>query len=299
METPLKSTLTGLAKLTRINEFGYFILITTLLGVAEAGGVFDQRLVLVMLANGLAVSFAYMVNDIEDAPEDAFSTKNKQRNPISSGLISTKTARLAALVCGLVAAGVYVLLGWWTFTFGMACLLLGIVYSHKAIRLKTVALLDMISRGLLQAGLPFLCAYFAFNGTLNRTWMWPFLFMILLSIFNDLHDARRTDEAERQARQDRLAALLGERSAAIMMTAVVILLGSTGIVSFFLINLVPAWVKVTISALFLLFFVPPYIKFRRSETQESLRVLLFNTLERAAAIGLCFQYLIPWLVQIF
>ncbi|MFU8827509.1 MAG: UbiA family prenyltransferase [Brevefilum sp.] len=294
----MKSTLTGLAKLTRLNEFGYFILITTLLGVAAAGGGFDQRLALVLLANGLAVGFAYMVNDIEDAPEDAFSGKNKQRNPISSGLISTKTAKTAARVFGLLAVGLYVLLGWWTFTFGMACLLLGILYSHKAIRLKSAALLNMVSRGLLQAGLPFLCAYFAFNTTLNRTWIWPFLFMVFLSFFYDLHDARRADEAERQTRQDRLAALLGYRFAAIMMTAVVILLGSSGIVSFFLISLVPAWVKVTISALFLLFFIPPFLKFRRSQPPELIRGLLFNTLERAAAIGMCLQFLIPWVGQI-
>lgn len=294
----MKKTLSGLTKLARFDEFGYLIVITTLLGIATAQGAFDLRLVIALFANWLAASFAYMVNDIEDAPDDAFSMKNYQRNPISIGLISPKTARTAAIIVGLLAAGCYALLGLWSFILGLLCLLLGIMYSVKTIRLKTIAFIDLISRGLILAGLPFLCGYFAFTSVLYRTWIWPFLFVMCLTVFYDHRVEMKTDEGEEGSRLRRTTALFGERSAT-MVTVFLILVASSGIISFFLINLVPAWVMIVISALVLLFFVPTYIKTRKNETSELMPGFLINTLGRSAAIGLMLQFVIPWMVQFF
>lgn len=295
----MKKTLSGLTKLTRFYEFGYFVLITSLLGIAAAQGTLTARLVVVLLANWLAVSFAYMINDIEDAPDDAFSTKNSQRNPVSSGLISPKTARIAALLVGLIAAGLYAMLGLWTFIFGITCLFLGILYSLKAVRLKSMALMNIITRGLLLAGLPFFCGYFAFTSTLNRTWFWPFLFVISLSVFYDHRDEPRGVEGQWLSRVRQTAALFGGRSANTIVTAIIILVVTTGVVSFFLINLIPAWVMLTMSGMVILLILPPYLKTRRNETNESMQGLLISTLERAAAMALILQFVLPWLGRFF
>jgi 4-hydroxybenzoate polyprenyltransferase len=296
METPLKKTLSGLTKLTRFNEFGYFIVITTLLGIASAKGAFSERMAAILLANWLAVSFAYMVNDIEDAPDDAFSAKNSQRNPISKGMLSPKTARTAATLVGLLAIALYALMGLWTFIFGLTCLLLGAMYSVKIIRLKSIAILDVISHGLILAGLPFLSGFFTFTTTLNRTWIWPFLFVIFVSVFYNHYNQHKGD-AEHLTRLRQTGALYGERSANTMMTVIIFMVVSTGIISLFLIDLVPAWVVIAISALVVVFFVPVYLKTRKSKANELMPGFLINTLERSAAIGLMLQFLIPWMVQ--
>ena len=116
-ETPLKKSFSALIKLVRFQEYGYFILITSLLGAVTAGGILSDRLLAILLANGLVVGFAHMVNDIEDAAEDVFSLKNSLRNPISSGLILPKTARLTAAIVGLIAVALFALMGRWPVSY--------------------------------------------------------------------------------------------------------------------------------------------------------------------------------------
>ena len=65
----------GLIQLTRWQEYVPFVVPLTLLGgllAARPNGIdLDWRLVAVTLANILAVAYAFMINDIEDAPDDA------------------------------------------------------------------------------------------------------------------------------------------------------------------------------------------------------------------------------------
>ena len=295
LETPLKRTFTGLIKLTRFNEFGYFGVITTLLGIAAARGNMSWRLLVVLMANWLAVSFAYMLNDIEDAPDDAFSVKNYQRNPVSVGLISPKTAKIAMLLTGLISVGLFALLGFWPLIFGITCLILGIMYSVKTIRLKTMTIIDIISRGLLLGGLPFLCSYFAFASTFNRIWFWPFLFVMSSTAFWEHHDEGRGAQDGRPSRLRQALLGLSERSASVVMIAMITLVTSSGVISFFLIDLVPAWVVLTITALLALIFVPLHLKTRRSESPQVMGGYIISAVERAVAIGLMLQFLLPWL----
>ena len=51
-ETPLKKSFSALIKLVRFQEYGYFILITSLLGAVTAGGILSDRLLAILLANG-------------------------------------------------------------------------------------------------------------------------------------------------------------------------------------------------------------------------------------------------------
>ena len=298
LETPLKKSFSALIKLVRFQEYGYFILITSLLGAVTAGGILSDRLLAILLANGLVVGFAHMVNDIEDAAEDVFSLKNSLRNPISSGLILPKTARLTAAIVGLIAVALFALMGRWPWIFGAGNLVLGLIYSHKAIRLKALPLVAFISRGALLAGLPFLSSYFTFSDSLNRIWYWPFLWLISLSLLFDLHSERSGEERTRFSRWNEISVQHGERFANVLMIGVIIVVASTGVVSMFLINLFPSWVIIIILMLLTLLIVPPYFKYRRDRTGVDLADLLFHGLVHAFAIGLMLQFLLPALVRI-
>ncbi len=299
LETPLKSTLIGLAKLTRFDEHVFFVLITTFLGAAVGQATFGWRLLAVLGANLLAVSFAFMINDIEDAPEDAFSEKNYARNPVSSGLISPQLARAAAVGVVLLSIGLFALLGLQPLMFGLACLLLGWMYSVKSIRLKTMPYVELISHGLLLAGLPFLCGYFTFAARFNSTWFWPFTFVISARIIIVLYGELRNIEQDLLARIHPTVHLLGERAATNLMIAMVVLVASCGAVSFFFINLVPAWVLLFAASVAVLLMIPVIIKIRRGDPQVTAQGLFRKPLERAAALALVLHFLLPLLIRIF
>jgi len=74
-QTPLRTQIRGLIRLTRWKEYIAFVVPLTVLGALLAarpnGILLDWRLIVVTLANILAVAYAFMINDIEDAPDDA------------------------------------------------------------------------------------------------------------------------------------------------------------------------------------------------------------------------------------
>jgi 4-hydroxybenzoate polyprenyltransferase len=300
----VKRTLLTLAKLTRFDEYTDFIVITTLLGVLAAEGSFTWQLMVLLFTNWLAVGFAFMINDIEDAPEDAFSKKNYQRNPVSSGLISQRDAKIAAWLAALSSAGLYALLGLWPFILGVICLILGMLFSAQTVRLKTMAFMDILSHGLIVAGLPFLSSYFTFTTRFNQVWFWPFIFVVSISNYRRLQKEIRNIEGERLSRlrhrtaSQGTAIVLGDRVTSVLMMVMLILAAITGVITFLLINLIPTWVMVVMVFLVIVFVRSQRIKNQRGDSVLTPAFSFTKPLEQAAALALILQFFIPWLDQL-
>lgn len=288
----------GLLKLTRFNEYIYFVVITTLLGIAAAKGQFDWRFLVVLVANWLAVGFAFMINDIEDAPDDALSPSKINRNPVSAGLITPKTARLWTFLVGVISAGLFALLGTLPFILGMVSLILGYLYSAKAIRLKTMAFFDVLSHCLMLAGLQFLTGYFTYQSQLTPQWFWPFLFVTGVSVYGELFNEVRDFEGDKAANLRHTAIVLGSKVTHALMLGILLIGAFSGFVSFILIDLIPLWVFLVMAALALIFILPSIIKIRRSDSSMAIQTSLHKPLESAAAIALVLQYFLPWLDQV-
>jgi 4-hydroxybenzoate polyprenyltransferase len=299
LEIPLKRTLKGLVRLTRFREYGYFVVFTTLMGVAAARGTFNWRLIVLMMANWLVVGFAFMINDIEDAPDDALMTVKTKHNPVSSGLISPKTARYATFFIGLISVGLCAILGLWPLVFGMANLIFGYLYSIKTVRLKSMAFFDIISYSLMLAGLPFLSGYFTFASRFNRMWIWPFVFVVSICIYSELYSKIRELECERPAQHQHTATVLGDRAANVLLIVMMVLSVSMGAVTFFLINMIPPWVMILMAFFAILFIMPSFLRNRRSNGKKMIQGSWQKPLERAAALALALQFMIPWLVKLF
>lgn len=291
----MKQTNKGLLKLTRFDEYVCFVIITTLLGIASAGGHLSWRFLIVVLANWMAVGFAFMINDIEDAPDDALSSSKINRNPISAGLIKPKTARIWTFIVGAVAAVLFALLGTWPLIFGLFSLILGYLYSYLGVRLKTIAILDVLSHCLMLAGLQFLTGYFTFTTVINRDWFWPFLFVVCVSMYGELYNEIRDFEGDQAAQLRHTAIVLGSRSSHTLMLAVLFLGILSGIVSLLLIDLIPLWVFVLMAVLSVLFVLPPVLKLRRGNSSIEIQNAFQKPLERAAAVALLMQFIVPWL----
>ena len=165
-------------RLTRVDEFLAFVLVTTFFGFNVAGAFqFSIPLVATLLGNLLAVAFAFMINDVEDADADARDATKVHRNPISAGHVAPRTAYIACFLVAMGSAAFYAVAGWRPFVLGVLCLLLGLLYSWRAVRLKAIPGADLASHVLLLAALQFLCAYFTFDVSGWR-WLLPCLSLI-------------------------------------------------------------------------------------------------------------------------
>ena len=232
----------GLLQLTRYQEYVIFVAITTLMGAKFGGGEFDLRLLIVLAANILVVGFAFMYNDVEDAPDDALDAKKAVRNPISAGMISPRMGKLACIVVSLLVLGLYALLGGMAFLLGALCLVLAFLYSWRVARLKAVPVADLISHSLSLAGLQFLCAYFAFDQGKPYSWLF-FLFVALISMYGELNNELRDLAVDKQAGIRHTADLIGVRWTKVLM--IVSLVAALVLLGIFLwMEMIPLWILI-------------------------------------------------------
>lgn len=229
----------GLLQLTRYKEYVLFVTVTTLLGAKLGGGTFDHRLLIVLIANILVVGFAFMYNDLEDAPDDALDARKAQRNPISAGMISPRIGKAACAVVSALVLGLYAMLGGMTLLLGALCLALAFLYSWRVARLKAVPVADLLSHGLSLAGLQFLCAYFAFDQGKPYSWLF-FLFVMLISVYGELNNELRDIEVDRKAGIRHTADLIGVRWTKRLMVASLVC--AVALLAVFLaMEMIPLW----------------------------------------------------------
>ncbi|MCJ7696468.1 MAG: UbiA family prenyltransferase [Anaerolineaceae bacterium] len=295
----MKNTILGLLKLTRFNEYVYFVIVTTLLGVAAAAGQLGWQMVVVVIANWFAVGFAFMINDVEDAPDDALSDNKIKRNPVSAGLITPKTARIASFTAAVIALGLFTLLGWKVFIIGLSTLILGFIYSQRGIRLKTIAFFDLISHCLMLAGLQFLTGYFTFLGQFNDNWYFPFLFVVCVSLYGELFNEMRDIEGDREAQLRHTAIVLGEKKSHIIMIGILSIGVLSGGITFFFLDILPGWVVILMAILAVIFIVPTLLRVKKTDSSLQIQAPTHKPLERAGAIALLMQFIIPVLVKLF
>jgi 4-hydroxybenzoate polyprenyltransferase len=178
-------------RLTRFQEYTCFVIFTTLLGAAVARGSFGWPLIIVLVANWLAVGFAFMINDVEDAPDDALNPAKVKRNPVSAGDLSVRSGRAASFTGAVVAAALYAWLGLWPFV--------SYLYSWRRIRLKAIPVADLVSHALMLAGLQFFAAYFTFDRGPAWQWVFPLTFVVAISLYGQLFNELRDFEGDLKA----------------------------------------------------------------------------------------------------
>ena len=290
----MKRRIHGLWRLTRFTEYVSFVLITTLLGAAAGHGSLGWPLVVVLAANLLAVGFAFMINDVEDAPDDAINPAKVNRNPVSSGDLSPRSARVYSFAAALLAAGLYAWVGWWPFMVGVACLTLAFLYSSRRVRLKAIPVADLASHGLMLAGLQFLTAYLTFGGGPLREWGVPLTFVMATSLYGQLFNELRDLEGDRQAGVRHTANLLGPKLAHVLMMTWFCIGIASAIATFFVLRLVPVWVLATMAGLALVLALRPLLRVRRGHSAIEIHRPFHKPFEVAAAIAFSAWFAGPW-----
>jgi 4-hydroxybenzoate polyprenyltransferase len=291
----LKREIDGLIRLSRIQEYVCFVMVTTLLGAIASKGSFGWQLGGVLVANWLAVAFAFMFNDLEDAPEDALNPKKFYRNPVSCRDLSPRSARIASVSVALLAAFTFALLGLWPFILGTLCLLLGFGYSWRPVRLKTLPFLDLASHGLMLAGLQFLTAYFTFQPSSLSRWLPPFLFIVAISLYGELFNELRDLEEDRKAGLTHTATWLGEQvTYGLMMTIFAVGIFSA-LYTVVVVQLIPGWVLLLMVAMTAVLILRPLLELHQRRTHLELQQSFQKPLEIAAASALMINFIETWI----
>lgn len=210
-----RDQITGLIQLTRWKEYVPFVIPLTLLGALLATSLsdtfLDWRLVPVTIANILAVAYAFMINDIEDAPDDARDPDRAARNPVTSGRIGIRFGYAACHFVAVVTLIMYALGGWLVFAIGVATLLLSHLYSWRAVRLKAWPVTDILSHSLMLSGLLLLAGFFLYGNAPGVVWFVA-LGATLVSVYGQLYNQLRDYDMDKAAGLHNTAILLGERN---------------------------------------------------------------------------------------
>ncbi len=219
-QTPIRAQLQGLVRLTRWKEYVPFVIPLTILGALLAARpndlLLDWRLIVVTMANILAVAYAFMINDIEDAPDDARDPARAARNPISTGEIGV---RIGYAACRIVAAAtliMYAFGGVWAFAIGLATLLLSHLYSWRPVRLKAWPVTDIVSHSLMLSGLLLLAGYFTYHTEPGIVWFVA-ASVTLVSVYGQLYNQLRDYDMDKAAGLKNTAIILGENNTRRMM----------------------------------------------------------------------------------
>jgi len=285
----------GYVRLMRYREFTWQVIVATLLGAAAGRGQLGWPLLGVLAANWMSMAFAFMINDVEDAPDDSLTPAKARRNPVSAGHLTAGRARAASFVVAVCAAVLYARLGGWPLAFGLAGLLLGQLYSWRRVRLKAVAVLDLVSHALTLGGLQMLAALFQFNPRPGTSWIAPLTAIMAISMYGQLHNEVRDREGDLRAGLKHTANLLGIQLSRGLM-ALFLTMGVGAILASILIyELVPRWalplalgLAVVLSAIRLAYF---WHKRRTVDLEHNLH----KPFEMAGALSMVACFIWPWL----
>lgn len=215
---------TGLLRLSRWKEHILFTVPLGTLGINMAVRArdlplsFDHRLPAVLLANMLAVTCAFMVNDVEDAPDDARDPARAACNPVACGELSPREGWIAATLTGTLALALYGTLSLGGLIAGTLTVALAYLYSWRGVRLKAWPVVDVVAHVLLLSALLFLAGYFAYDDAPGNVWLVA-LGVALVSAYGQLYNQVRDYDMDRAAGLHNTASLLGRRNSQWLMYA--------------------------------------------------------------------------------
>jgi 4-hydroxybenzoate polyprenyltransferase len=213
--------LRGVIRLTRWKEYVPFVVPVTAFGSilavqAQPNAALNWRLVTVILANILVVAYAFMINDIEDAPDDAREAARAARNPVACGELTIREGWIASGIVAVLTMLLYAVSGPTVFWIGLLTLVISHLYSWKPVRLKAWPITDFVSHSLMLSGLLFLSGYFAYDNSPGGAWLVA-LAVTLVSCYGQIYNQLRDYDMDKAAGLHNTAILLGKKNAQRLM----------------------------------------------------------------------------------
>ncbi|MFN3265703.1 MAG: UbiA prenyltransferase family protein [Deinococcales bacterium] len=283
----------GVWRLMRFQDYGAAVVFTTCLGVAAAGGTFGWKMVLVLVANWLVVGFAFMYNDVEDAPDDARDPKKVKRNPVTAGLISAKAANIASFAVVTIGFLLFIPLGTKALVLAGITAVLGFLYSYRPMRFKGIAVVDVVSHMLMLSSFQLLCGYFAFADTLNTAYIAPLLSMTAASAYGQMYNQVRDFEGDQKAGLKNTAGLIGKSAAMVLLQLLLAIAVIAGAYALFIQQIAPWWVFGFGFVLLCLAVLPGVVRGLMTNQFDQVHVTVINALPLVGTAMMAVWFIAP------
>jgi len=239
-----------------------------------------------------------MIKNIVTAPEDALFIHESPKNPISTGLLTPKQARIVTLIVAVISLILYIFLGTWPLIFGLTVMLVGFISAYQETSLKSMAVVEVLSHSLMLAALPFMIGHFAFTKQFNQAFFWLLGFILAVSLYEKLDQPTTRKQDNTISRRSQTTAHLNKRTINILMLMMLIIAILTGVVALFIDTLIPMWVAILILVMGIILSIPRVIKTLNAGGNLAKQGVFKQAMEAAAALGLFLQFLIPWISKL-
>lgn len=186
-----------------------------LLALEPQAAAADWRLFAVLAGNVLTMSFAFMLNNIEDARDDALDPQKMRRNVISNGQLSRREGVWFTIIAFAAALGLYLASGVLTLVIGGVTLALCYLYSAHPFRFKARPLTDVISHALMLSGLLVAVGYFTYGAEPREVWL-VIAAASLFSAYGQFYNQVVDYDVDKEAGLKNTAVLLGKGPTSIL-----------------------------------------------------------------------------------
>ena len=216
----------GIIALSRWIEVYDFTLALTFITVLFAGGWAGTRLIAIITANFLAMIYAFMINDVEDAIEDAEDPKKKKRNPISNGSLTRQEGWLVANVTLILSLLIFAYIAYTignasVLIAGAASLLISFLYSWRKVRLKAIPIIDVLTHMYMLSGAIFVTSYLAYTPNLTTPGWIAFISMMFVSGYGQLDNEIRDFVVDKKTGIKTLATIIGRKQAIVLQLVLI------------------------------------------------------------------------------
>lgn len=218
----IKKSLIAFYRLSRINvilhDYFPYLTIVTIIAVGFKISVLDYFLGIVVSL--LVHCYAFIVNDCEDAEDDARDEKKAKRNPISSGFITYKQGILILQLTAIPALIiVFVFQGIPAFLVILSAIITGHLYSWKKLRYKSYPFIDVLSHAYALASFQVLYFMLMPNAEVNIISILAFFAVGLISIGGSLYNQVRDWKVDVAAKLNNTAITIGKNNAQLLSVA--------------------------------------------------------------------------------
>ena len=226
-QSTISQQIQGLISLSRWSEHVVFVVPLTILGALLAvrmndHATLDWRLFLVLGANLIGVTCGFMINDIEDAPDDAQDPERIHRNPIASGQVSARLGYTVYWMLVAMALLLYIFTDMTLLVISLIMFLLSHSYSWRPVRLKALPIVDIVSHSLLLGGFITLAGYLAYDKNPGSAW-WIIASTAFGSVYGQFYNQLRDYDSDKEAGLHNTSIVLGKKRAKQVMYASIIL----------------------------------------------------------------------------
>lgn len=204
-----KQKIVGLYKLTRVRTIMEFYPLIVLLGMIGARAIFNLNSIILSISILLLLLASFVINDVEDAEDDAKDPKKVNRNPISAKIVTKKEGYIFFLFINFVALLPLVFLNQALLLVGFITAIIGYLYSSSKLRLKSKPFIDLLSHGFFLAAAQVIMYALLPLSTIDYKTALMFVGMYLFSMGGDLYNEVRDWVVDREVGLKNTASIIG------------------------------------------------------------------------------------------